>query len=319
MHLFYLMDDMIFFHKGLFKGINTLNEGDLYILEQEQKQMSETIFSAQDWVYVPDAMGRLGQGYYKNRKNISQTITVAEFERRRSQPVQITSKKEEQNINNNVSVSSAENTGRLQTSGAMDAQLTPWSNPISGEQTISDTGGSQTAKADAQADRKTQKQTTPKKKEQPQSNHEGGDGGNAAEGVGGASGQDGPDGADGNDSGEGGAKVICTEMGTQGLMSSFDQKACLVFAHKYLPPSFMEGYHFWAVPYVRLMRRSKWATALIVPFVHHRTAEVKFRLGLSKKGSWRGKLICALHDPFCCLLGKIVKPADYRNLYTLKA
>jgi len=279
--------------------------------------MSETIFSAQDWVYVPDTMGRLGQGYYKNRKNASQTITVAEFERRRSQPVQVTSKKQEQNINNNVPVPAAANTGRLQTTGTTDSQLTPWSNPISGEQTISDSGSSQTAKADAQADSKTQKQTTPKKKEKPQANREGGDGGNIGEGVGSASDTDGSE-ANG-DGGESGAKVICTEMGTQGLMSSFDQKACLVFAHKYLPPSFMEGYHFWAVPYVRLMRRSKWATALIVPFVHHRTAEVKFRLGLSKKGSWRGKLICALHDPFCCLLGKIVKPADYRNLYPLKA
>lgn len=55
--------------------------------------MSETVFNAQDWVYVPDAMGRLGQGYYENRRNASQTITIAEFERRRSQPVQVTSKK----------------------------------------------------------------------------------------------------------------------------------------------------------------------------------------------------------------------------------
>lgn len=275
--------------------------------------MSDTIFNAQDWVYVPDAMGRLGQGYYKNRKNASQTITVTEFERRRSQPVQVISKKEEQNINKNTPISAPAQTSRLQTTGATDSQLTPWSNPISGEQTISDTGGPQTAKADTQTDNKTQKQATQKKKEPPKANHEGGDGGNAGGGVGSASGSE----AEG-DSGEGGAKVICTEMGTQGLMSSADQKTCLVYAHKYLPPSFMEGYHFWAVPYVRLMRCSKWATALIIPFVHHRTKEVKFRLGLSKKGSWRGKLICAVHDPLCCLLGKIVKPADYRSLYPLK-
>ncbi|WP_419798286.1 MAG: hypothetical protein ACNI26_00915 [Terasakiella sp.] len=273
--------------------------------------MSETVFNAQDWVYVPDAMGRLGQGYYENRRNASQTITIAEFERRRSQPVQVTSKKEEQNINNSMPVSATAQTSRLQTTGTTDSQLTPWSNPISGEQTISDTGGSQTAKASAQTDGKAQK-----KKEIPKENHEGGDGGNTGEGVGSASDTDGSE-ANG-DGGEGGAKVICTEMGTQGLMSSFDQKACLVYAHKYLPPSFMEGYHFWAVPYVRLMRRSKFATALIVPFVHHRTKEVKFRLGLSKKGSWCGKLICAFHDPLCCLLGKIVKPADYRSLYPLK-
>jgi len=278
--------------------------------------MSDTIFNAQNWVYVPDAMGRLGQGYYKNRMNSSQTITVAEFERRRSQPVQVSSKKEEQTINNNVPVSSAVNTGRLQTMGVTDSQLTPWSNPISGEQTITDTSGSQTAKADAQTDTKTQNQTTQKKKENPQANHEGGDGGNADAGVGAdANGSDG----DGDGEGEGGSgTVICTQMMTWGLMSPRDRRISSIYAQKFLPKSFMDGYHVWAVPYVRLMRRSKLATALIVPFVYHRTAEVKFRLGLSKKGSWRGKLICALHDPFCCLLGKIVKPADYRSLYPLK-
>ncbi len=276
--------------------------------------MSDTIFNAQDWVYVPDAMGRLGQGYYKNRKNSSQTITVAEFERRRSQPIQVSPKNKEQNINNTMPVSATTQTSRLQTAGTTDSQLTPWSNPISGEQTISDTGGSQTAKGDAQTDTKTQNQITQKKKENPQANHEGGDGGNADAGVGADA-----NGPEGDGEGEGGSgTVICTQMMAWGLMSPRDRRASFIYAQKFLPKSFMDGYHFWAVPYVRLMRRSKLATALIVPFVHHRTAEVKFRLGLSKKGSWRGKLICALHDPFCCLLGKIVKSADYRSLYPLK-
>jgi hypothetical protein len=276
-------------------------------LIQEQKQMSETVFNVQDWVYVPDEMGRLGQGYYKNRKNSAQTITVAEFERRRTEPVKLTTKKQEQNINNiKPAPSASPSSGRLQTSGATDSQLTPWSNPQNGEETISESTPTQTQQATPITTKKTQEQSAEekaaqkKKEEQAQAVHNGGDGGNTDTGA---------------DSSEGGAKVICTEMGSQGLMSLSDQKACMIYAHKSLPESFMTGYHFWAVPYVRLMRYSKWATVLMAPLVRYRTCEVKFRLGLEKKGTWQGKLICGIHDPFCSLLGKIVKPVDYRSLY----
>jgi len=62
--------------------------------------MSSLIFQAEDWVYVADSMGRLGQGFYKNRSNPSQTITPAEFEKRRAQPAMKVTKNKEQNINN---------------------------------------------------------------------------------------------------------------------------------------------------------------------------------------------------------------------------
>ena len=61
--------------------------------------MNRMSFQAEDWIYVPDALGRVGQGYYKKRSNPTETITSAEFERRRAAPVAVTEKNNEQNIN----------------------------------------------------------------------------------------------------------------------------------------------------------------------------------------------------------------------------
>jgi len=276
-------------------------------------KMADTQFRAEDWVYVPDAMGRIGQGYYKHRTYPQKTMTVAEFERKRTQPISVSKESNEQNINKNASRT------RLHTTGQDDAQLTPWSNPLSGEQSASAAGGANKAsrplqetsgqsmqlkrenrQAEIEAQKKAAEEKKRKKRQQQQAQNRsnpGGDGGNSGDGSGGS------------------AKVICTEMVAQGLMTTRARQACLIYAHRRLPPSFMDGYHFWAVPYVRLMRRFAWATCLVAPFVHHRTQEVRYRLGVATHGSWRGKLICALHDPLCSLWGRWIRPADYRALY----
>lgn len=275
--------------------------------------MSSTIFQAEEWVYVPDAMGRVGQGYYKKRNNPSQTITVAEFERRRAQPVPLSANYDEQNINkmpiSSQTSRSSVSSGHLATADSQSTSLTPWDNPVVGEQTASPASTSLNKaeqKKQSQAviaaveEKNTQTKpavsqpTTPPKAKRKEPEIEG----NATDGNGGA-----------------GSKVVCTELHRQGLMSATDYMLCYLYAERKLSSSFMTGYHFWAVPYVRLMRRYDWAVRLILPFVNWRTREVGFRMGRGKKGSIGGKVICAIHDPFCALLGHLVHPQDYRSLY----
>lgn len=289
-------------------------------------KMADTQFRAEDWVYVPDAMGRIGQGYYKHRTYPQKTMTVAEFERKRTQPVSISKESSEQNINKNRSRT------RLHTSGQDDTHLTPWSNPLSGEQSVSEgkaankaarpmqeTSGRsmQTKRENRQAEIEVEKKAAEEKRKKRQQSYQ-------SQGESNPQAPSSPPGFGGYahgvhtseaDGGTGNSKVICTEMVAQGLMTTRARQACLIYAHRRLPPSFMEGYHFWAVPYVRLMRRFAWATRLVVPFVHHRTQEVRYRLGLAECGSWRGKVICALHDPLCSLWGRWIRPGDYRALY----
>lgn len=264
--------------------------------------MSMSNFKAGDWVYVADSMGRLGQGYYKNRNNPAQTITVAEFERRRSQPVSIEEKNKEQKINIQKTPSP---------SPAQPQDLSPWDNPVIGEEqerviqplSKTETEGEKTAPAVQKVREKPDKQKPEDKKAQKKIPDGSGDGPEtgAAAGSGGG--------------GSAGAKIVCSELVRQGKMSEHDRRACTLYAFSRLPASFMTGYHFWAVPYVRLMRQSVLATRLIEPVVRCRTQEITYRLGYRGRGSWFGKLICAVHDPFCSLLGRFVEQKDYCALY----
>ncbi|MDV7339819.1 hypothetical protein RYZ26_09460 [Terasakiella sp. A23] len=276
--------------------------------------MSSTQFRSEDWVYVADQMGRLGQGYYKNRQNPSQTITAEEFERRRSQPVTLTKENTEQNINKNTTtVASTTGSGLLATAGTEQNDLSPWDNPVVGEQKITSesaqTDAVQQTKVTPQVSQSTQAVAQEERKKKQQANQNT-SGENTATALSAAP-SDGSDGAD--------SKVICTEMTRQGRMNNRHCQLCTQYARKHLPPSFMRGYQFWAVPYVRLMRRSRIATQMMSFFVNHRTAEVLYRLGVRKKGSMFGKLICAVHDPLCSFLGHMIEPVDYQSLYQKEA
>jgi hypothetical protein len=285
------------------------------IFFQELFIMSTSLFQAEDWVYVADSMGRLGQGYYKNRSNPSQTITPTEFEQRRSQPQPISSNVKEQNINKtNISTTTSSN-GFLSSSQAEGTNLTPWDNPIIGEQAATTPTTKSTPQTKATASAQVNKPEPQKAPEQRQ--NEGGESGNhgsAYDGSGIGFGND-TDNGNGNGSNGGNAKVICTELVRQGFMRESERRACTIYALSRLPSSFMVGYHFWAVPYVQLMRKSKLASQIMIPLVTWRTHEVCHRLGLRKTGSLPGKILCALHDPLCSLIAFFVQKTDYTTLY----
>ena len=280
--------------------------------------MSMSQFRPEDWVYVADSMGRVGQGYYKNRANPSQTITPQEFENRRRQEQLTTIKSKEQNINKKpvATVGGQGQSGQLK-SATSSSVLSPWENPVFGEQR--DTTSTQ-QKETPQAKSVEGQQKTVQTQEEPQQNSQkrsgagresGANNQNAVSAVNSS-------GEDSNSEAGSAAKVICSELVRQGMMTEKHRRDCTVYALSRLPPSFMTGYHFWAVPYVRVMRRSKFATILMGFFVKHRTQEVRRRLGRTVLGSGWGSLICALHDPLCSWMGRFVPESDYRSLYESK-
>ena len=81
----------------------------------------------------------------------------------------------------------------------------------------------------------------------------------------------------------------------------------------------VRGYHFWAVPYVRVMRRKDWlgklATAVILPVSLWRGEEVMFRMGRSKKGNLKGKFVRWIVEAGCYAIGLFVSETDYQVLY----
>lgn len=95
--------------------------------------------------------------------------------------------------------------------------------------------------------------------------------------------------------------VICTELMEQGLLDKELWKSG-AWHYQGLNPYVLIGYHSWGRPYVRLMKRSKLATAFIRPWAVGRYEYI------AGKKNFRGWLTCAIGEKVCKLLGHILCP-----------
>jgi len=110
-------------------------------------------------------------------------------------------------------------------------------------------------------------------------------------------------------------RVICTHFMQKGLMDPALWRADIAFTRQHLPAAMVRGYHLWAIPYVRLMRRSPWAEKLMLPLALWRAEEIAFRMGLREKGNWKGKLLRWTGEPVCWLIGKLTPEQDWQSLW----
>jgi len=114
---------------------------------------------------------------------------------------------------------------------------------------------------------------------------------------------------------ESSGRVICTHFMRKGLMDQALWRADIAFTRQHLPAAMVRGYHLWAIPYVRLMRRSPWAEKLMLPLALWRAEEIAFRMGLREKGNWKGKLLRWTGEPVCWLIGKVTPEQDWESLW----
>ncbi len=111
----------------------------------------------------------------------------------------------------------------------------------------------------------------------------------------------------------GGGRVICTELHAQGLLDA-DLYALDVAYTPGLHPAVVRGYHWWAIPYVRLMRRNVLATRIARPLAIWRAKAIAHEVG---KGPfcWRGAIVRAIGEPLCFAIGLFVPASDWTQLY----
>lgn len=106
------------------------------------------------------------------------------------------------------------------------------------------------------------------------------------------------------------AWVICTELREQGLLERDLYEAGAARALT-LPAQTLRGYHLWAIPYTRWMRRSALATRMILPLARARNT---YLLGGK---SVLGMLSVWLGEPLCHLLGGLIeRPPVWQSLYS---
>lgn len=111
------------------------------------------------------------------------------------------------------------------------------------------------------------------------------------------------------------AKVICTELVRQGMLGRADYLAGARYVEEHLTDRHMRGYHAWALPVVRHMRRSRRATAFWRVLAQARADHIAFLNGDAARRSRLGALLCAIGHPVCYLIGGLVREPDWRALY----
>lgn len=111
------------------------------------------------------------------------------------------------------------------------------------------------------------------------------------------------------------AKVICTELNRQGLMSRADYVLGAEYARAHLTERHYCGYHAWALAVVRHMRRSKRATAFWHVLAQARADHIAYLNGDTARRNRFGAALCAIGYPVCYLIGGLIGERDWRVLY----
>jgi len=116
-------------------------------------------------------------------------------------------------------------------------------------------------------------------------------------------------------SGNASGRVICTHFYRRGMLDRELWRADMEFTFATLPEATVRGYHYWAIPYVRLMRRSPLAERLMYPLAKARAEEIAYRMGLRPKGSFGGKIVRLVGESICFALGQVVRQKDWAGLW----
>ena len=119
----------------------------------------------------------------------------------------------------------------------------------------------------------------------------------------------------GGSSSSGSSKVICTELFRQGLFSIDDHRLCFEDAKTRLTDAHFRGYHAWALFVVGKMRKSPHWTRVFRTLAQARVDQIAARRGELKRANFLGKIVIALGEPACAVLGRFSGPKDYRALY----
>lgn len=116
-------------------------------------------------------------------------------------------------------------------------------------------------------------------------------------------------------SGSSGSRVICTHFYKKGMMDRALWKADLKYTQEYLSSITVRGYHFWAIPYVELMRKNSLFEKIMFPIAKYRAIELAYQMKVIDKGSLRGKLIRLIVEPSCYIIGLFCEQKNWEYLW----
>lgn len=113
----------------------------------------------------------------------------------------------------------------------------------------------------------------------------------------------------------GSSRVICTHFYRKGMLDAEVWRADLQYTQNHLSETTVRGYHYWAIPYVELMRKSPLAEKIMYPIAKYRAIELAYQMKIVEKGSLRGKAVRLVVEPACFLIGCVCKQKDWQALW----
>jgi hypothetical protein len=104
--------------------------------------------------------------------------------------------------------------------------------------------------------------------------------------------------------GDSGSKVICTEAHRLGYISDEFYDADKAYAETYANNAIMLGYHSWAKPVVRIMKKNSDFSEKVIPFAIAWSEHSAYKMGVKNEDNWAGKVILETSIPLCEELGE---------------
>lgn len=114
------------------------------------------------------------------------------------------------------------------------------------------------------------------------------------------------------------SRVICTHFFQRGMLPQKVWRADMKFTVENLSETTIRGYHFWAIPYVKLMRKNKLAERIMHPIAKWRAEELAYQMGELPCSNFKGKIVRLVVEPICWLIGCMVAQKDWNTLYSVR-
>jgi len=113
-----------------------------------------------------------------------------------------------------------------------------------------------------------------------------------------------------------GRKVICTELYRNGHIDHKVWAADIQYSRKNFSEQTMRGYHYWGIPFVRLMQKSKLISNLVKHPTRWFAEDIAYRMGVLSKPNHKGWIIReVIFRPACYVIGFFTEQKDWKSLW----
>lgn len=109
--------------------------------------------------------------------------------------------------------------------------------------------------------------------------------------------------------------VICTELYNLGYLTEEEYKIELKYGATHFSPEEMRGYHAFAIPAVKAIRKNPKTIENILPLVKSFTEEMAYRLGEKDIGNEVGELFLDKGIPLFERIGILINEPDWQSLF----